>query len=431
MEKKKESDRLCPTYRPICILDEAGKLLERIITSRMRDHLMSVGDLSDAEFGFHEGRSTCDAVLLLQRSIMESNNKGWTTVAVSLDIKNTFNSLSWASIHCAMRDWNFPLYLRRIICNYLKDRRLTYVDRDGNACWSEVSRGVPQGSVLGPLLWRGPRHLRFYLKSGAPPLPPGCRTISFADDTLVLAEARLPDEASQLATDAVAVVVEAIKSVGLEISAAKTEVIGYRKIIYDRCIKRRPVVDGSPITLRYQMRYLGFHLDSKWLWCVHFQNAAKKANAIAGALTRVLPNLNDPRESTRHLYMNIIHSVLLYGSSVWAEVLERKTSVRMALMKVQRRMALRVISAYKTISYAAAGLLAQVPSIDLLTSKYSSLYHRVREVRSRGITISEQGYRAMTDQADEVLLEAWTKRMEDRSLPSVRVREALVSRLDR
>lgn len=54
-------------YRPICLLDEAGKTLERIMASRISEHLETVGpDLADCQFGFREGRSTIDAISVVK-----------------------------------------------------------------------------------------------------------------------------------------------------------------------------------------------------------------------------------------------------------------------------------------------------------------------------------------------------------------------------
>lgn len=116
LNKKKDGKPDCPsTYRPICILDEAGKLLERITASRIKDHLQFTTGLADSQFGFRDGRSTCDAVLLLQRITQENNSRGWTTVAIGLDIKNAFNSLLWECIHKSLEDWRIPAYIRRIV----------------------------------------------------------------------------------------------------------------------------------------------------------------------------------------------------------------------------------------------------------------------------------------------------------------------------
>lgn len=81
-------------YRPICLLDEAGKILERIIRDRLVWHLSRKGpDLHIDQYGFRVGRSTIDAIKRM-RSITESVMEGGgVLLAVSLDISNAFNTL--------------------------------------------------------------------------------------------------------------------------------------------------------------------------------------------------------------------------------------------------------------------------------------------------------------------------------------------------
>lgn len=86
-------------YRPICLLDEVGKLFERVIAVRIVQHLSRDGfDLNEDQQGFRGGRSTVDVVLQV-RSLAESNaREGRVTLAVSLDIANAFNSLPFKLI---------------------------------------------------------------------------------------------------------------------------------------------------------------------------------------------------------------------------------------------------------------------------------------------------------------------------------------------
>jgi len=82
-------------YRPICLLDKVGKLFERIIARRLVQHLSRNGmGLHEEQYGFREGRSTIDAILLV-RSLREATvTEGGVALAVSLDIANAFNTLS-------------------------------------------------------------------------------------------------------------------------------------------------------------------------------------------------------------------------------------------------------------------------------------------------------------------------------------------------
>lgn len=76
---------------------------------------------------------------------------GFATV-VSLDIKNAFNSIPWRVVRRALRHKGLPDYLRRIIDSYLSDRVIQFIGYDGKQHSRAMEAGVPQGSVLGPVL---------------------------------------------------------------------------------------------------------------------------------------------------------------------------------------------------------------------------------------------------------------------------------------
>ncbi|XP_073967380.1 uncharacterized protein [Choristoneura fumiferana] len=110
-------------YRPIVLLDEVGKLFERIIASRLVKHMTDEGpDLADCQYGFRCGRSTVDAILRVKSLAEEAVSQGEVLLAVSLDIVNAFNTLPWETIHEALGFHRAPPYLCRIVRAYLSER---------------------------------------------------------------------------------------------------------------------------------------------------------------------------------------------------------------------------------------------------------------------------------------------------------------------
>src|SRR5580765_8861383 len=109
------------------------------------------------------------------------------------------------------------------------------------------------------------------------------------------------------------------------------------------------VINDVGINLTPSIKYLGIYIDSKWSFSDHFRYVKDKAGRVIRALNRLMPNLRGPDERQRRLYANAIMSVLLYGAPVWANELNR-SQLLTALNRLERSLAQRVISAYRTTS---------------------------------------------------------------------------------
>lgn len=169
-------------FRPVYLLDEAGKLLERMVAARLESHLSRrAPGLHDAQFGFRRGRFTTDAVARVRSLVEGAERQGCVALAVSLDVVNAFNSILWDRIGRALEFHRVPDYLQGVVRAFLRDRSIVYTGRGGRMMGRTVCRGVPQGSVLGPLLW----DIAYDAVLRAP-MPPNSALMCYADDTLVL-----------------------------------------------------------------------------------------------------------------------------------------------------------------------------------------------------------------------------------------------------
>ncbi|CAB0040907.1 unnamed protein product [Trichogramma brassicae] len=148
------------SYRPLCMLDTAGKILERIICDRLEAFTERPGGLSERQYGFRKGRSTIDAIEDVISTAREAiAGKRWYhgtkkyCAVVTLDVRNAFNSARWDNILAALRRLLVPDYLLRIIANYFSARVLDLLDfttDEGSRVLRSHSRRVPQGFSTGP-----------------------------------------------------------------------------------------------------------------------------------------------------------------------------------------------------------------------------------------------------------------------------------------
>lgn len=148
-------------------------------------------------------------------------------------------------------------------------------------------------------------------------LPPGCRVVCYADDTLVLVGGNDWGESLAKETVAVHAVVRTIRDAGLGVAANKTEALFF----YNR--SRRPpppdssLVEGAVrVRVQPKLKYLGLTLDGGWSFRGHLVEAARRAKQRANTLGRLLPNLGGLDGTVRRLYSNVVRAVALYGALV-------------------------------------------------------------------------------------------------------------------
>ncbi|CAH2083331.1 unnamed protein product [Euphydryas editha] len=271
----------------------------------------------------------------------------------------------------ALRKLGLSEYLIRVIDDYLRDRFLIYETTMGEMR-RKLSGGAAQGSVLGPELW-----IILYDALLRLDLPTEVILEGFADDVAALILAYSYEDAQRLACLVATEVNAWLKEHGMALAKAKTEVVVLTAQRWFPSPFRVLVVDQH-IESGAALRYLGVTIDSKLTFRDQIVSAANKAATAVASLSRLMPNVGGPMSSRRRALMSVSNSIMLYRVEVWGEALKVE-KYRRKLASVQRRGALRIACAYRTISEAAALVIAGVIPIDLLEFERKRIWEARRD----------------------------------------------------
>ncbi|XP_033361401.1 uncharacterized protein LOC117239712 [Bombus vosnesenskii] len=157
------------------------------------------------------------------------------------------------------------------------------------------------------------------------------------------------------------------------------------------------------------MKYLGLTLDSHWTFSVHFECPAPSVEATPNALGRLLPRLGGPGVGVRRLYAGVVRSKLLYGAPIWAEDLMTNRRRLLAIRRLHRTVAIRVVRGFRTIS--AAAVLAGFPPFELQALRCREIYLHTRGV-SNGVGPAGTDVRV---RAQRALLDRWRASLDTRA----------------
>ena len=321
-------------YRPISVISIIAKIFEKIIHNQFNNYLSKNKLLNKYQSGFRSLHSTMTALLETTNNWSVNIDKGLLNGVIFIDLKKAFDTI----------DHN--IILKKLAC-YGADHSVlkwftSYLTNRGQKCYvnghlsniQSISYGVPQGSIIGPLLFLlYINDLPNCLSEGSPRM--------FADDTNISQHAETTQNLEAVMNTELQNLEIWLKANKLSLNITKTEfmIIGSRqKLQTQEDCTMSISIQGNPINRVNSTKSLGLYIDDNLTWKHHINNISKTISAGINALKRVRRFIGT--ETAIKLYKALIEPHFNYCSSVW-DGLNVKLSEK--LQKLQNRAA-RVIT---------------------------------------------------------------------------------------
>ena len=318
---KKAEEFIATNYRPVSLLSVLSKIFEKIVFKYLFNYFRSHFLISVWQSGFLPGSSTITQLTEIYDQFCKAVNDGKEIRVVFLDISKAFDRVWHKGLLYKLRSCGIAGRLLDWLEDYLTDRQQRVIINGETSEWGRINAGVPQGSVLGPLLFLiFINDLAYVIRN--------CSIRLFADDTCLYLEIDDPDLQAEAINDDLERINEWADKWHVQFSPPKTEelIISRKRNLVDH---PNLTMDGQIITRVTNHKHLGLAIADDLSWNKHIDDIIAKANQRLGILRSLKFKLD--RLSLERIYLSLIRPILEYGDIVWhsdSDVLDRLESVQ-------------------------------------------------------------------------------------------------------
>uniref|UniRef100_A0A8C3H706 Reverse transcriptase domain-containing protein n=1 Tax=Chrysemys picta bellii TaxID=8478 RepID=A0A8C3H706_CHRPI len=290
-------------YRPVSLTSVPGKLVETIVKDKIVRHIEKHKLLSNSQHGFCKGKSCLTNLLEFFEGVNKLVDKGDPVDIVYLDFQKAFDKVPHQRLLCKLSCHGIKGKVLSWIENWLKDREQRVGINDKFSEWRGVTSGVPQGSVLGPILF-----ILFIndLEKGV-----NSEVAKFADDTKLLKIVKSKADCEELQKDLTKLSDWATKwQMKFNVDKCKVMHIGKNNSNYTYNMM------GANLATTSQEKDLGVIVDSSLKMSTQCAEAVKKANRMLGIIKKGIENKTE--NILLPLYKSMVCPHLEYCVQMWS-----------------------------------------------------------------------------------------------------------------
>ena len=293
-------------FRPISVLPVLSKIFEKVMHKRVSNFLEKFNILNDRQFGFRSKKSTCDAILGFTENCFSAFNNGEYFVSVFLDFSKAFDTVDHSILLRKLEKIGFRGTTLSWFKCYLHGRH-QYVDIHGNfSCLKEISLGVPQGSILGPLLFI------VYINDMS-----SCSNylnfVHYADDTTLYCNGRCCDDMLDMVNAELLNVDRWLCCNKLSLNVKKSAYMIFSSRQY--VPRTKIIIRSQELAVTNSAKFLGVQLDNKLNFSNHIDYVRNKISRSCGILKKL--SYHFPAEILHKLYYTMVHPHVSYCLEIW------------------------------------------------------------------------------------------------------------------
>ena len=267
---KDGSTQFVNNYRPISLLSVFDKIIEKLMHKRLYSFLTEHDILFYNQFGFRKSNSTTYALLQITEMIKESIDKHKYGCGIFIDLRKAFDTVNHDILLIKLQHYGIRGTALKWFKSYLSNRK-QYVFHNGeSSTLGDITCGVPQGSVLGPLLFL------LYIND-LPNISKVLEFYLFADDTNIYCEAKTLQELQFIVNRELKELRTWLIVNRLSLNIDKTNFVIFHP--YNKPVKQKITLKlhKNAISEKESVKYLGIMIDSTLTWKTHIDKISKKS----------------------------------------------------------------------------------------------------------------------------------------------------------